>query len=169
VGARTEPVAADTGSLSPQPCLLGRSSLSRNPCPVSIMRTPQPQLSHIASRWTTAADGGRGALSRAVLKEKAQADIDRVFKGTSRTRENLSVVDELLTYWKVSRSPRVDPASPLQPEEGWLEQPAATVCHSGQALHSRLLLKALLHSLTHSLLACSWTRATTCWRTWRTR
>lgn len=37
-----------------------------------------------------------------MLKEKAQADIDRVFKGTSRTRENLSVVDELLTYWKVS-------------------------------------------------------------------
>jgi len=36
-----------------------------------------------------------------VLKEKAQADIDRVFKGTSRTRENLTVVDELLTYWKV--------------------------------------------------------------------
>mmetsp|Transcript_13717 Transcript_13717/g.18838 ORF Transcript_13717/g.18838 Transcript_13717/m.18838 type:complete len:365 (+) Transcript_13717:193-1287(+) len=39
-----------------------------------------------------------------VIKEKAQADIDRVFKGTSKTREKLGIVDELLTYWKLDES-----------------------------------------------------------------
>mmetsp|Transcript_34801 Transcript_34801/g.98662 ORF Transcript_34801/g.98662 Transcript_34801/m.98662 type:complete len:382 (-) Transcript_34801:146-1291(-) len=36
-----------------------------------------------------------------VLKEKAEADLDRVLKGTSKTREKLGVVEELFTYWNL--------------------------------------------------------------------
>jgi len=36
-----------------------------------------------------------------VLKEKTVGDFDRVFKGTSKTREKLGVVEELLAYWKL--------------------------------------------------------------------
>ncbi|BBN13731.1 fused signal recognition particle receptor [Marchantia polymorpha subsp. ruderalis] len=47
-----------------------------------------------------------GRLGR-VIKEKAKGDIDRLFNGFSKTRENLSVVDELLTYWNLSDSETV--------------------------------------------------------------
>eukprot|EP00897_Mesotaenium_endlicherianum_P009951 jgi/Mesen1/8985/ME000056S08384 len=47
--------------------------------------------------------GFLGKLGR-VLKEKAKSDIDRVFKGVSKTRENLAVVDELLTYWNLNEA-----------------------------------------------------------------
>lgn len=36
-----------------------------------------------------------------VLKEKTAADVERVFKGTSKTRERLGVVEELFTYWNL--------------------------------------------------------------------
>lgn len=39
-----------------------------------------------------------------ILKEKAKADLKRVFEGTEKTRERLGVVDELLAYWKVEES-----------------------------------------------------------------
>jgi len=50
--------------------------------------------------------GGNKFLAKLgrVIKEKAKADIDRIFKGTSKTREGLAVVDELLTYWKLDES-----------------------------------------------------------------
>uniref|UniRef100_A0A061RVJ5 Fused signal recognition particle receptor n=1 Tax=Tetraselmis sp. GSL018 TaxID=582737 RepID=A0A061RVJ5_9CHLO len=36
-----------------------------------------------------------------VLKEKAEADLDRIFKGTNKTRQRLGVVEELFTYWNL--------------------------------------------------------------------
>lgn len=36
-----------------------------------------------------------------VLKEKAQGDLDRIFSGTSKTRERLGVVEELFAYWSL--------------------------------------------------------------------
>ena len=52
------------------------------------------------------ASGGLGFLGRLgrVLKEKAASDFDRVFKGVSKTRERLAVVDELLTYWNLNEA-----------------------------------------------------------------
>ena len=49
------------------------------------------------------ASGFLGRLGR-VLKEKATSDFDRVFKGVSKTRERLAVVDELLTYWNLNEA-----------------------------------------------------------------
>lgn len=39
-----------------------------------------------------------------VLREKARGDFDRIFKGTEKTRQKLSVVDELLTYWNIDEA-----------------------------------------------------------------
>eukprot|EP00241_Pyramimonas_parkeae_P019129 CAMPEP_0114282436 /NCGR_PEP_ID=MMETSP0059-20121206/3560_1 /TAXON_ID=36894 /ORGANISM="Pyramimonas parkeae, Strain CCMP726" /LENGTH=329 /DNA_ID=CAMNT_0001403083 /DNA_START=72 /DNA_END=1061 /DNA_ORIENTATION=+ len=69
--------------------------LPMDPRPSGIARR-----AHFACR---AEVGVLGKLGR-VIREKAQADIDRVFKGTSKTREKLSVVDELFAYWKLDES-----------------------------------------------------------------
>lgn len=60
-------------------------------------------------RATSASEtGGKqlGFFSRLgrVLKEKAESDFNRVFKGVSKTRENLAVIDELLTYWNLNEA-----------------------------------------------------------------
>lgn len=47
-----------------------------------------------------------GRLGR-VLKEKAKSDVERLFSGFSKTRENLAVVDELLTYWNLADTEQV--------------------------------------------------------------
>lgn len=47
-----------------------------------------------------------GRLGR-VIKEKAKSDVERLFSGFSKTRENLAVVDELLTYWNLTDSEQV--------------------------------------------------------------
>ncbi|KAI4963553.1 hypothetical protein ZWY2020_011391 [Hordeum vulgare] len=38
---------------------------------------------------------------------EGQSDVDKLFSGFSKTRENLSVVDELLTYWNLADTDRV--------------------------------------------------------------
>ena len=39
-----------------------------------------------------------------VLREKAKGDFGRVFKGAEKTRERLSLVEELLTYWNIDEA-----------------------------------------------------------------
>uniref|UniRef100_A0A0D9VAH8 SRP54-type proteins GTP-binding domain-containing protein n=1 Tax=Leersia perrieri TaxID=77586 RepID=A0A0D9VAH8_9ORYZ len=41
-----------------------------------------------------------------LIKEKAKSDVDKLFSGFSKTRESLSVVDELLTYWNLADTDR---------------------------------------------------------------
>jgi len=36
-----------------------------------------------------------------VLAKKTQSDLDRVFKGTSKTRDKLSYMDEVLALWRL--------------------------------------------------------------------
>ena len=51
------------------------------------------------------ASGGDGGFSFAklasVLKKKTQNDIDRVFNGTSKTREKLGMVNDVLALWRL--------------------------------------------------------------------
>ncbi|XP_057511406.1 cell division protein FtsY homolog, chloroplastic-like isoform X2 [Actinidia eriantha] len=42
-----------------------------------------------------------------LIKEKAKSDVDKVFSGFSKTRDNLAVIDELLLYWNLSDTDRV--------------------------------------------------------------
>ncbi|CAA7403676.1 unnamed protein product [Spirodela intermedia] len=42
-----------------------------------------------------------------LIKEKAKSDVEKIFSGFSKTRENLAVVDELLLYWNLAETDRV--------------------------------------------------------------
>lgn len=42
-----------------------------------------------------------------LIKEKAKSDVEKVFSGFSKTRENLAVIDELLLFWNLSETDRV--------------------------------------------------------------
>lgn len=52
---------------------------------------------------SAAATGTPGVLQKLarVFKEKAQQDLDRIIKGTSKTREKLGVIEELFAYWNL--------------------------------------------------------------------
>ncbi|KAK9103371.1 hypothetical protein Sjap_020625 [Stephania japonica] len=42
-----------------------------------------------------------------LIKEKAKSDVDKLFSGFSKTRDNLAVIDELLLFWNLSETDRV--------------------------------------------------------------
>uniref|UniRef100_A0A2P2KFX7 Uncharacterized protein n=1 Tax=Rhizophora mucronata TaxID=61149 RepID=A0A2P2KFX7_RHIMU len=42
-----------------------------------------------------------------LIKEKAKSDVDKIFSGFSKTRNNLAVIDELLLYWNLADTDRV--------------------------------------------------------------
>ncbi|KAG6582596.1 Cell division protein FtsY-like, chloroplastic, partial [Cucurbita argyrosperma subsp. sororia] len=42
-----------------------------------------------------------------LLKEKAKSDVEKVFFGFSKTRDNLAVIDEFLLYWNLAEIDRV--------------------------------------------------------------
>ncbi|XP_020573168.1 cell division protein FtsY homolog, chloroplastic isoform X2 [Phalaenopsis equestris] len=42
-----------------------------------------------------------------LIKEKAKSDVEKMFSGFSKTRENLAVIDELLLYWNLADTDRV--------------------------------------------------------------
>lgn len=69
-----------------------------------VRKTPE---STERAKGVCRAEGGfLGRLGR-VIQEKAKSDIDRLFSGTEKTRQNLKVVDELLTYWKLEESENI--------------------------------------------------------------
>ncbi|CAM9002620.1 unnamed protein product [Rhodiola kirilowii] len=42
-----------------------------------------------------------------LIKEKAKSDVDKLFSGFAKTRDNLAVIDELLLYWNLADTDRV--------------------------------------------------------------
>ncbi|OAY83736.1 cell division protein FtsY homolog, chloroplastic isoform X2 [Ananas comosus] len=63
-----------------------------------------------AARFRCAAASGQtGFFTRLgrLIKEKAKSDVEKLFSGFSKTRENLAVVDELLLYWNLADTDRV--------------------------------------------------------------
>lgn len=61
-----------------------------------------------AARFRCSA-GQTGLFSKLgrLIKEKAKSDVEKLFSGFSKTRKNLSVIDELLLYWNLSDTDRV--------------------------------------------------------------
>ncbi|KAK1258064.1 hypothetical protein QJS04_geneDACA007030 [Acorus gramineus] len=61
------------------------------------------------ARFRCSATGQTGFFTRLgrLIKEKAKSDVDSLFSGFSKTRENLAVIDELLLYWNLSDTDRV--------------------------------------------------------------
>ena len=87
-----------------RPAAVGQRPQSRLrgcPCPLHVCAAAARPLHVCASssdaQWLSSF--GR------VLKEKAQADLGRVFgASTAKTREKLGVVNELLAYWKLDEA-----------------------------------------------------------------
>ena len=42
-----------------------------------------------------------------LIKEKAKNDVEKIFSGFSKTKDNLAVIDELLLYWNLADIDRV--------------------------------------------------------------
>lgn len=80
----------------------------------------------------SAAAGQAGFFTRLgrLIKEKAKSDVEKLFSGFSKTRENLSVVDELLTYWNLADTDRVldDLEEVLLPTNYCLSSPSDPLC-----------------------------------------
>ncbi|KAF3325032.1 cell division protein FtsY [Carex littledalei] len=79
-------------------------SPSKPPAAPFLLRTGCP-----TGRFSCAATGQTGFFSRLgrLIKEKAKSDVEKIFSGFSKTRENLAVVDELLLYWNLEETDRV--------------------------------------------------------------
>ncbi|XP_059651465.1 cell division protein FtsY homolog, chloroplastic [Cornus florida] len=62
-----------------------------------------------SSRFRCSASGQTGFFTRLgrLIKEKAKSDVEKVFSGFSKTRDNLAVIDELLLYWNLNDTDRV--------------------------------------------------------------
>lgn len=60
------------------------------------------------SRFTCQA-GPTGFFTRLgrLIKEKTKSDVEKIFSGFSKTRDNLAVIDELLLYWNLTDTDRV--------------------------------------------------------------
>lgn len=70
--------------------------------------SPPLLLSNSPSRFRCQA-GQTGFFTKLgrLIKEKAKSDVDKLFSGFTKTRENLAVIDELLLYWNLSDTDRV--------------------------------------------------------------
>ncbi|CAB4269901.1 unnamed protein product [Prunus armeniaca] len=93
---------------SPLPSALPRLSLLSKPSPPQhhrlLLAPTRPQL----SRFECLA-GQTGFFTRLgrLIKEKAKSDVEKLFSGFSKTRDNLAVIDELLLYWNLADTDRV--------------------------------------------------------------
>ncbi|XP_047319696.1 cell division protein FtsY homolog, chloroplastic [Impatiens glandulifera] len=77
---------------------------------IPLGRFPSLPTSHCcSSRFRCSATGQTGFLTRLgrLIKEKAKSDVDKLFSGFTKTRDNLAVIDELLLYWNLSDTDRV--------------------------------------------------------------
>ncbi|XP_073123456.1 cell division protein FtsY homolog, chloroplastic [Henckelia pumila] len=97
-----------------------------SPLPSHLLLPPKPPLPspptssaaliHIPPVWThtrisrfKCASGQTGFFTKLgrLIQEKAKNDVEKLFSGFSKTRDNLAVVDELLLYWNLSDTDRV--------------------------------------------------------------
>ena len=93
---------------------LSQLSFLSNPSPRSLivpslrLTSPSRKGRVGGSRFRCSA-GQTGFFTRLgrLLKEKAKSDVEKVFSGFSKTRDNLAVIDELLLYWNLAETDRV--------------------------------------------------------------
>ncbi|GAB2271664.1 hypothetical protein Dimus_006494 [Dionaea muscipula] len=82
-------------------CHLHRHQL-RLPPPPTADRSRLPRFRCLAGQST----GFFTRIGR-LIKEKAKSDVEKIFSGFSKTRDNLAVIDELLLYWNLADTDRV--------------------------------------------------------------
>ncbi|XP_057532230.1 cell division protein FtsY homolog, chloroplastic [Amaranthus tricolor] len=90
------------------------SSLSLFSNPQSKLSNPQflnlpSTIRPTTSRFKCSATGQTGFFTKLgrLIKEKAKSDVEKIFSGFSKTRDNLAVIDELLLYWNLADTDRV--------------------------------------------------------------
>ena len=106
---RREREASEMASLflSPPPsknATVNTASLTLHPTRPDPISTTRPNPHRF--RCSAGQAGFFTRLGR-LIKEKAKSDVDKVFSGFSKTRDNLAVIDELLLYWNLSDTDRV--------------------------------------------------------------
>lgn len=93
---------------------LSQLSFLSNPSPRSLIvpslrpTAPFRRIRDGGSRFRCSA-GQTGFFTRLgrLLKEKAKSDVEKIFSGFTKTRDNLAVIDELLLYWNLAETDRV--------------------------------------------------------------
>ncbi|KAL6290186.1 hypothetical protein ACE6H2_007696 [Prunus campanulata] len=93
---------------SPLSTSLPRLSLLSKPSPPQhhrlLLALTRPELSRFECRA-----GQTGFITRLgrLIKGKAKSDVEKLFLGFSKTRDNLAVINELLLYWNLADTDRV--------------------------------------------------------------
>jgi len=105
-------MAASSPSLSPSSLSLLSNSFSNHHHRHLLLRpslhVPPSTFRHLGLQCRAAA-GGTGFFTKLgrLIKEKAKSDVEKLFSGFSKTRDNLAVIDELLLYWNLADTDRV--------------------------------------------------------------
>lgn len=88
-------------------CLFFRLSLTSHSSPNSHHRLLLSPIRPATSGFQCHA--GTGFFNRLgrLIKEKANNDVEKLFSGFSKTRDNLAIIDELLLYWNLADTDRV--------------------------------------------------------------
>lgn len=91
-------------SISPKPS-------TPQPPRLIVFTSPRPDWSgpYRTSRRFICSASQAGFFTRLgrLIKEKAKSDVEKIFSGFSKTRDNLAVIDELLLYWNLADTDRV--------------------------------------------------------------
>ncbi|KAF6167578.1 hypothetical protein GIB67_031161 [Kingdonia uniflora] len=85
------------------------SSLPSQTKTTTTFLTFPPKQTRRTVRFKCTAAGQTGfftKLSR-LIKEKAKSDVEKIFSGFSKTRDNLAAIDELLLFWNLADTDRV--------------------------------------------------------------
>lgn len=65
-------------------------------------------ISHKTARFKClASQSGFFTRLGRLIKERAKSDVEKIFSGFSKTRDNLAVIDELFLYWNLADRDRV--------------------------------------------------------------
>ncbi|XP_068634925.1 cell division protein FtsY homolog, chloroplastic isoform X2 [Aristolochia californica] len=86
---------------SPKP-----TSLALLQAPFQSEGTPPARIGSARFKCSAGQTGFFTRLGR-LIKEKAKSDVEKLFSGFSKTRDNLAVIDELLLYWNLAETDRV--------------------------------------------------------------
>ncbi|CAL0318342.1 unnamed protein product [Lupinus luteus] len=83
------------------------TSISRPSCQPQFIPFNLPHKTGTSRFKCSAGQTGFFTKLGRLLKEKAKSDVEKIFSGFSKTRNNLAVIDELLLYWNLSDTDRV--------------------------------------------------------------
>ncbi|KMT20591.1 hypothetical protein BVRB_1g005730 [Beta vulgaris subsp. vulgaris] len=74
---------------------------------IALPTTLRPYSTRSKCRATGGQQSGFFTKLGRLIKEKAKSDVEKIFSGFSKTRDNLAVIDELLLYWNLADTDRV--------------------------------------------------------------